>query len=408
MGPTHERILTPSVRELRALVVDDARSSRLLVRSLLELEGIGCDEAASVEGALAAVEGRVYDLVVLDLSLSADRDGLAVLQYLRESPHLADVPVVVLTGEATSEADVVTGLRRGADEYLTKPFEPAVLRARVASMLRGRLRFLRLTRVARRAADEAAAREELLTAAGGVQRSTLPAVPLDARGVRASGDVVSASAVGGDVFDVIPSERSVSVALVDAAGHGPSAALVAMLTRQALRESLGMGAPLVHVEAAIEAALASFNGALEASVCVGIVRVGKRIELLNRGLPPVVAAVGGELRAFGPRGGPFGLGLPASRSVVELPRRAGATFQLITDGLTGGDPGEEAPLELARRFRLLEHGATLAGAAPSLLGALAREALSALPGPRDDASLAFLHVDTSHPTPWESHRARPS
>jgi len=78
----------------------------------------------SESGMAAAVEQNP-DLVILDIMLPR-KDGLAMLQELRANPRTADLPVVLLTAK-TQGADQLTGFESGADEYITKPFSPAVL-----------------------------------------------------------------------------------------------------------------------------------------------------------------------------------------------------------------------------------------------------------------------------------------
>ncbi|MGI8576772.1 MAG: response regulator transcription factor [Nocardioidaceae bacterium] len=113
------------------LVVDDDPTVREVVVSYLRAGGHDVSEAADGEVALAAVESRQPDLVVLDLMLPGI-DGLEVCRRLRQCN---DVPVVMLTALG-AEADRVMGLELGADDYVTKPFSPRELVLRVDSVLR--------------------------------------------------------------------------------------------------------------------------------------------------------------------------------------------------------------------------------------------------------------------------------
>ena len=121
----------PRHRADRVLVVDDMADIRLLARSALERRGFDVAEAEDGETALAMVWAGSVDLVVLDVNLPR-MSGLAVLTRLR-----ADVPVpVILLTSMDDEADRVLGLEMGADDYVVKPFSPAELGARAASVLR--------------------------------------------------------------------------------------------------------------------------------------------------------------------------------------------------------------------------------------------------------------------------------
>lgn len=115
----------------RILAVDDDRFLLENVARLLELQGFEVDTASSGEEALRCVQRRQPDLAILDVSLP-DFDGITLCRRLRTSHRF---PILMLT--ARSEAvDKVIGLEVGADDYLTKPFEPAELTARVRAQLR--------------------------------------------------------------------------------------------------------------------------------------------------------------------------------------------------------------------------------------------------------------------------------
>jgi DNA-binding response OmpR family regulator len=115
----------------RILVVDDEPDIRALLVRYLEMEGYQVDEAADAKGAFEALAANPPDLVLLDVMLSPD-DGLEVLSQLRKE---SDVAVILLTGRG-AEADRVVGLKLGADDYVVKPFSPAEVEARIASVLR--------------------------------------------------------------------------------------------------------------------------------------------------------------------------------------------------------------------------------------------------------------------------------
>jgi DNA-binding response OmpR family regulator len=111
------------------VVVDDEVKIRQLVRAYLEREGHTVIEAAT---ASAAVElAGAADLMILDLGLP-DRSGQDVAREIRRS---TDLPIIMLTARA-GEAERIGGLRLGADDYVTKPFSPGELVARVAAVLR--------------------------------------------------------------------------------------------------------------------------------------------------------------------------------------------------------------------------------------------------------------------------------
>jgi two-component system alkaline phosphatase synthesis response regulator PhoP len=116
--------------------VDDEEDLVEVVRYNLTKEGYRVLTAGNGEDALSQVRTSRPDLVILDLMLPG-MDGLDVCRHLRSSPETAQIPVIMLTAR-TEEADVVTGLELGADDYITKPFSPRVLLSRVKAVLRRR------------------------------------------------------------------------------------------------------------------------------------------------------------------------------------------------------------------------------------------------------------------------------
>ena len=118
----------------KILVVEDEPDIRELVRYNLEQEGFRVVEAADGERALEIVRKEKPALLILDLMLPG-MDGLRLCRMLRERPETAGLPIVMLTARA-AEIDRVLGLEMGADDYVTKPFSPRELVARVRAVLR--------------------------------------------------------------------------------------------------------------------------------------------------------------------------------------------------------------------------------------------------------------------------------
>ena len=115
----------------RLLVVDDEEKIRVLVRKYAEYEGYEVEEAADGMSAIELCRQEKFDLIILDVMMPGE-DGFATCRRIRA---LAACPILFLTAK-TEEADVLTGLGLGGDDYLSKPFRIAELRARVAAHLR--------------------------------------------------------------------------------------------------------------------------------------------------------------------------------------------------------------------------------------------------------------------------------
>jgi two-component system, OmpR family, KDP operon response regulator KdpE len=119
------------MRKQLVLVADDDAPILRLVRTKLQSDGYGVITAMNGEEAVAAFERERPDIVVLDLMMPV-MDGYEAMQQIRQS---ADVPVVILTARSAGP-EKIRGLDLGADDYVTKPFNPEELSARIAAVLR--------------------------------------------------------------------------------------------------------------------------------------------------------------------------------------------------------------------------------------------------------------------------------
>jgi len=159
----------------QVLVVDDEPHIRTVLRGYLEADGFAVSEAADGETAVRQVRQMAPDLVLLDVMLPGI-DGLEVLRQLRA---FSDVYVILVTAR-TEEVDKLVGLGVGADDYVTKPFSPREVTARVKAVLR---------------------RDRGPRDSGGtLLRFEGLTVDRDAREVRAGGTAVSLSALEFDVL----------------------------------------------------------------------------------------------------------------------------------------------------------------------------------------------------------------
>lgn len=117
-----------------ALIVEDENEIADLVKFHLERDGMQVSVARNGRKAIEMVQGAGYDLIVLDLMLP-DLDGLEICRRLKGQDRTKEIPVVMLTARG-EESDIVAGLEMGADDYVTKPFSPRVLMARLRNALR--------------------------------------------------------------------------------------------------------------------------------------------------------------------------------------------------------------------------------------------------------------------------------
>lgn len=124
------------MKKEKILVVDDEEDILELVRYNLDREGYQVTCAISGEAALETAAADQVDLIILDLMLPGI-DGLEVARRLKQNTATNQIPIVMLTAKG-EEADVVAGLELGADDYVTKPFSPRILIARMKAVIRRR------------------------------------------------------------------------------------------------------------------------------------------------------------------------------------------------------------------------------------------------------------------------------
>jgi len=115
------------------LVVDDEEDVLELVRYNLHKEGYHVETVSSGEEVIKKARIKLPDLIILDLMLPGI-DGLEVCKILKSDSKTRNIPIIMLTAKG-EETDIVTGLELGADDYITKPFSPKVLIARVRRVL---------------------------------------------------------------------------------------------------------------------------------------------------------------------------------------------------------------------------------------------------------------------------------
>jgi DNA-binding response OmpR family regulator len=118
----------------KILIVEDEREILQLIRMYLEKEGYHIRSATTGLDGLKQVKTENPDLMILDLML-AEMDGLEVCKRIRSDPKTAMLPIIMLTAKV-EEADQIVGLELGADDYVTKPFSPKALVARVKALFR--------------------------------------------------------------------------------------------------------------------------------------------------------------------------------------------------------------------------------------------------------------------------------
>lgn len=129
----HAKDIDPAHANVTVLVVDDMAANRSVLCRQLELNNYHAISVDSGEAALELLARTLPDIVLLDYMMP-NMNGIDVLRQLRSDPATADLPVIMVTARAENEA-TIEALEAGADDYVTKPIDFAVLRARIDSQL---------------------------------------------------------------------------------------------------------------------------------------------------------------------------------------------------------------------------------------------------------------------------------
>ncbi|MEA3187340.1 MAG: phosphoserine phosphatase RsbU/P [Chthoniobacter sp.] len=223
---------------LKILIVDDDALSRKLLTRLVEamqFEVIDCRDGAE---ALQILENSGPALLVLDYEMP-EFNGAEICDIVRQdrNPAMAQIPIILLTAHSNAEHEVEC-LRAGANDFVTKPVNPAVLRARIETHLRLYELRQQLTEQNRELESWRREHERDLEAAQLTQRAILPARLPAIPGWEFAAHYHPLIQVGGDIYDWVKArDGSLLVWISDATGHGASAALLTTLSKLLFRHA---------------------------------------------------------------------------------------------------------------------------------------------------------------------------
>ena len=232
-----KELIAPAAETAKILIVDDQEENCTVLQRRLEKEGHTCAAVYDGAAALERLAAEDFDLVLLDIMMPGI-DGREVLRRIKTDEKLRHIPVIMIS--ALDQIESVVGcIEQGAEDYLPKPFNPVLLRARIGSSLdRKRLRDAEQAAfVALKESQEKLAAE--LSEAAAYVQSVLP-TPIDKGPVSASWQFLPSSSLGGDAFGYGPEkDGSFGICLLDVCGHGVGAALLSISVLNVIRaESL--------------------------------------------------------------------------------------------------------------------------------------------------------------------------
>ncbi|MBT1004348.1 SpoIIE family protein phosphatase [Paenarthrobacter sp. DKR-5] len=305
----------------RAVVIEDDPDIRGLLVKILSLQGFEVAEAGNGEAGLEAVRSSGADLVTLDLNLP-DHDGVDVCRQLR---LFSDAYVIMITARA-DEIDRLIGLETGADDYVSKPFSPREIQARINALFRR----------PRAAPAPAPAVDGDLERAAEVQRSLLPREAPQLAGYEIAGRMQPSRSVGGDFFDWYPTPEGVQLTVADAMGKGMGAALIAATVRAVMRSA----GKRPDVESAFRSAGRTLEADLEHSESF-VTLFHARLDAVSGAVSYVDAghglafhvAAGGAVRRLASSGPPVGAWPDHEWSAAGVQLDDGDALAVVSDGV---------------------------------------------------------------------------
>src|SRR5436305_4571504 len=348
------------------LVVDDDAVSRKILARLLASAGYQCHECEDGTEALALVHAKRPSLLLLDFDMPG-LNGTEVLKSLRSDsdPAIAQIPAIMLTGHGSEESEVRC-LQAGADDFVTKPVNAAVLRARIETQLRLRSMRRQLQRQNDELEEWRRNLERDLAAAQLTQQSLIPQKPPTIAGWEVATCYRPVIQVGGDIYGWLRmKDGRILFWITDGSGHGAAAALLTTLAKLLFHHgSVEHDGPSRVLKAVNDDFRSIFGGrSFMTAMCVALNHATGSAHVVGAGHPPVlIARHSGGTESIASVAPPLGLieHPDFTETIVDLD--SGDAFLLYTDGLFGAARGERLRLTPQRLERMLDHSAPNADA----------------------------------------------
>ena len=342
----------------RILVADDDATSRKLLVRILSGAGYSCTEVLDGIEALASLRAEPPSLLLLDFDMPG-LDGAEVLKQLRQDTEasIAQLPTIMLTGHGGEESEVLC-LEAGADDFVTKPINQAVLRARIETQLR--LRSMRIQLQQQNDELEAWRRnlERDLEAARLTQQSLIPQKPPVLPGWDIAACYRPVIQVGGDIYGWLRmADGRTLFWIADATGHGASAALLTTLAKLLFHHGSVEHNEPAEIMEAVNNDFRSIFGARSfmTAMCVALDPTTGRASVVGAGHPPLlVTRKGGPTEAILSSAPPLGLLEQSEFLETNIDLKPGDAFLLYTDGLYGSGNDENPRLSSGRLGEMLQ------------------------------------------------------
>src|SRR5438309_228096 len=346
------------------LVVDDDALSRRVLAQLLTAAGYKCRVCKNGSEALEIVHAAPPSLLLLDFDMPGP-NGAEVLRRLRSdhNPAVAQIPAIMLTAHGSEESEV-SCLQAGADDFVTKPVNAAVLRARIETQLR--LRSMRRQLESQNDELERWRRdlERDLAAARLTQQSLIPQKPLVLPGWDVAACYRPVIQVGGDIYGWLRmKDGRILFWIADGSGHGAAAALLTTLAKLLFHHgSAEHNAPASLMEAVNDDFRSIFGGrSFMTAMCVAINHKTGSAHAVGAGHPPLlIVRQNGATESIASVAPPLGLIERSEFVETALDFEPGDAFLLYTDGLFGSSENGRHRVTPQELEKMLNHSAPTA------------------------------------------------
>src|SRR6266498_2799476 len=348
------------------LIVDDDALSRKILAQVLASAGYNCQVCGDGAEALESIRAKPPSLLLLDFDMPGP-NGAEVLKQLRSDQYqaVAQVPAIMLTAHGSEESEI-SCLQAGADDFVTKPVNAAVLRARIETQLR--LRSMR--RQLERQNDELERwRRDLerdLAAARLTQQSLIPQKPLALPGWQVATCYRPVIQVGGDIYGWLRmKDGRILFWIADGTGHGAAAALLTTLAKLLFHHgNVEQDTPASVMEAVNHDFRSIFHArSFMTAKCVALDPATGSASLVGAGHPPLlVVRHNGTTESIASVAPPLGVIDQPEFAETAIDLQPGDAFLLYTDGLFRWAKDERRRLTPQQIEKMLGHSAPTADA----------------------------------------------
>ncbi len=388
--PSESKVQMSENSHPEILVVDDDGMSRRVLAQLLNAAGYNCRVSKDGSEALDTIHERPPSLLLLDFDMPGP-NGAEVLRRLRSDndPAVAQIPAIMLTAHGSEQSEV-SCLQAGADDFVTKPVNASVLRARIETQLR--LRSMR-QQVEQQNDELEKWRRDLerdLAAARLTQQSLIPQKPLVMPGWQVATCYRPVIQVGGDIYGWLRmKDGRILFWIADGTGHGAAAALLTTLAKLLFHYgSIEHDAPTSLMEA-VNHDFRSIFGARSfmTAMCVALDPGTGHAAMVGAGHPPLlIFRHDGTTQSIGSVAPPLGLKqCKFTETPVDL--KPGDAFLLYTDGILRWGKNERRGRAPDQLEKILRPSASSAEALLKQVLAQTAPENSADPAPDDVAAI---------------------